>query len=105
MFSIVFALILVGIGFVSGYGVRASISRNRRAFAREEWLVRRDQKRYDDGLALNSRGIAFSVPDEALEAAANADRLAQLRQLQRESRSARGQANPGELRYVHPKRI
>ena len=90
MFSVVFALILVGIGFVAGYGVRALISRKRRALAREGWLVRRDQKRYDDGLAPNSRGIAFSVPDEALEAAANADRLAKLRQLQRESRSARG---------------
>ena len=90
MFSPIFALFLMSVGFVAGYGVRALISRKRRALAREGWLVRRDQKRYDDGLAPNSRGIAFSVPDEALEAAANADRLARVRQPQRESQSARG---------------
>ena len=76
MFSLVFALVLLGIGFVAGYGVRALISRKRRALAREELSRKRDQKRYDEGLAPNPPSIAFSVPDEALEAAANADQLA-----------------------------
>jgi len=76
MFSPIFALILVIVGFVAGYGVRALISRNRRAAAREEWLRRRDQKRYDEGGEPSSPGFAFSVSDEALEAAANVDRLA-----------------------------
>ena len=50
MFRPIIALIIVGIGFVAGYIVRASISRKRRALAREEWLIRREQKRYDDGI-------------------------------------------------------
>jgi hypothetical protein len=75
MFRPVIALIIVIVGIVAGYGVRALISRKRRAIARREWLIRLDQKRYDDGLPPNSPSIVFSVSDEALEAAGNAAQL------------------------------
>ena len=79
MFRPIIALIIVGIGFVAGYIVRASISRKRRALAREEWLIRREQQRHDDGIESSSpKGIVFSVSDEAFEAAA--DKLAKWQQ-------------------------
>lgn len=68
MLSPIFALIAMSVGFVAGYGLRALISRKRRAAARQEWERRRDQKRYDDGLAPKSPSIAFSVSDETLTA-------------------------------------
>ena len=74
----IFALILLSIGFGGGYAFRASKSRIRRAAARKEWLRRRDQKRYDDGLAPKSSSIAFPISDEALETAAISDQLANL---------------------------
>jgi hypothetical protein len=73
MLKPIVALVLMIVGFVVGYGLRASISRKRRALAREEWLRRRDQKRYDEGVEINS---PFTASDEALEAAANAGQLA-----------------------------
>lgn len=76
MVSPIFALIVLSVGFVAGYGVRALMSRKRRAIAREEWLRRLDQKRYDQGCEPNSRRFDFSVSDEELEAAANTDYLA-----------------------------
>ena len=76
MLSPVFALILLSAGFVAGYLLRAFISRKRRAMSREACRKRRDQKHYDDGIGSISPSIVFSVPDEALEAAANADQLA-----------------------------
>jgi hypothetical protein len=48
VFGPIAALILASVGFVAGYSVRASISRKRRALAREEWLIRLAQKRYDE---------------------------------------------------------
>jgi len=54
MFSPIYALILVSLGFVAGYSVRALISRKRRANSREMWRKRREQKRYGDGIELNS---------------------------------------------------
>ena len=44
MFSIISALILLGIGFVSGYGLRDLQSRRRRAIARAEWQRRQEEK-------------------------------------------------------------
>jgi hypothetical protein len=76
MLGPIFALILVGIGFVAGYGLRASKSRKRRAAALEEWLWRRDQKRYDDGHAPKSPSIVF-LANEELEATAISDQLAE----------------------------
>ena len=76
MLSPVFALIVLSAGFVAGYLVRAFLSRKRRAMSREAWRKRRDQKHYDDGTGSISPSIVFSVPDEALGAAANADQLA-----------------------------
>jgi hypothetical protein len=76
MFRPVVALILVIVGFVAGYAVRALISRKRRALAREVWLRRLDQKRYDEGAEPNSPSLVFTASDEALETAANADQLA-----------------------------
>jgi hypothetical protein len=65
MFRPVIALIILIVGVVAGYGVRALISRKRRAAAREEWLWQREQKRYDDGLAPKSPST-FTISDEAL---------------------------------------
>ena len=38
----------LGIGFGAGYAMREMLSRRRRAVAREEWLRRQEQKRYDE---------------------------------------------------------
>jgi len=38
----------LGIGFAAGYLVREMLSRRRRAAAREEWLRRQEQKRYNE---------------------------------------------------------
>jgi hypothetical protein len=76
MLSPIFALILTGIGFVAGYGLCASKSRKRRVAAREEWLWRRDHKRYNDGIAPKSPSIVF-LSDEELEATAISDQLAE----------------------------
>jgi hypothetical protein len=56
MFRPIVALIIVGIGFVAGYALRASISRRRRAMARERWLIRREQKRFDEGIEPDASG-------------------------------------------------
>jgi len=45
----IFMLIVMTLGFVAGYVVRAKLSRKRRAEAREEWLRIRDQTLYDEG--------------------------------------------------------
>ena len=51
--------------------MHALISRKRRALAREELAEKGvSQKRFDEGLHPNRTSIAFSVPGEALEAAA-----------------------------------
>ena len=76
MFDAILALILVGVGFVAGYAVRALVSRKRRAVARGKRSRTLDQKRYDDGFEPNSPSLVFSIPDEALEATGNADQLA-----------------------------
>jgi hypothetical protein len=73
MLSPIFALIIVSVGFVAGFGLRELISRKRRAAAREEWLRRRDQKRYDDGIAATAPSIVFSISDEVLKAGTNVD--------------------------------
>jgi hypothetical protein len=56
MFSVIFALILVSVGFVAGYGVRALISRKRRAASREMWRRRLEQ----DALAMKLNTRRFS---------------------------------------------
>jgi len=48
MFQIISSVIALGIGFACGYGVRELKSRRRRAVAREEFLQRREQKRFDE---------------------------------------------------------
>jgi len=57
--SAIYALILVSVGFFAGFVLRALISRKRRAAAREEWLRRQDQKRYDDGMQPAHRVLFF----------------------------------------------
>ena len=55
MVAVLSALVLFGIGFSFGYGIRELISRRRRAIAREEWLRRQDEKRHGE-----SGGVQFS---------------------------------------------
>jgi len=50
VFNAIFTLVLLSLGFAAGYIVRELLSRKRRAVAREAWLIKRDQKRYDDGV-------------------------------------------------------
>ena len=52
----IFTLVVGTIGFAAGYVLRETISRKRRALSRKAWVKRRDQKRYDDGLAPLSPG-------------------------------------------------
>jgi hypothetical protein len=47
MFQLISIVTALCIGFACGYGVRELISRRRRASAREEYLKRQEQKRYD----------------------------------------------------------
>ena len=56
MFSVIFALILVSVGFVAGYGVRALISWRRRGIARDKWLKSRMRKLHDEGIKLLRSG-------------------------------------------------
>ena len=53
MFSPIVALVLLSLGFIAGYGVRALISRKRRAISREMSRKRKEQKIYDEGVELN----------------------------------------------------
>jgi len=55
MVAVFSALVLIGIGFAFGYGIRELISRRRRAIAREEWLRRQDEKRHSE-----SSSVLFS---------------------------------------------
>lgn len=55
MVAILSALVLFGIGFAFGYGIRELMSRRRRAIAREEWLRRQDEKRHAE-----SSGVLIS---------------------------------------------
>jgi hypothetical protein len=52
MFGPIFSLALVVAGFVTGYGVRALISRKRREVARDKWLNSRLRKLHDEGIKL-----------------------------------------------------
>lgn len=56
MFRPIVAFIIFALGLAAGYAVRASISRSRLAMAREQWLLRREQKMYDEGIEPNSPG-------------------------------------------------
>jgi hypothetical protein len=52
MFGPIFSLALLAAGFVTGYSVRALISRKRREIARDKWLNSRMRKLHDEGIKL-----------------------------------------------------